>query len=167
MKRLTEQEAAKFRCPRWEELPGIPLYMDQVVILLEETIGIFVDEKERVVTNSMINNYVKQKIVSAPVKKKYGKKHLAALIVVSILKKVLSMMEISAVIDLMIKEHGMECAYNLFCAHLEQSLKNAFVLQDAPVIEAVPRGTRAETVLRASLAALTGKLLVQDCIVAV
>ena len=33
---ITPEKAAAFRCPRWSELPGIPLYMDQVVLVLED-----------------------------------------------------------------------------------------------------------------------------------
>ena len=39
----------------------------------------------------MVNNYVKQKIVPAPVKKKYGRSHLACLLMLCICKQTLSM----------------------------------------------------------------------------
>ena len=77
--RITPEQASAFHCPRWEELPKLLLYMDQVILVLEETLSLFVEEKENVVTSTMINNYVKHKVIPAPVKKKYEKEHLANL----------------------------------------------------------------------------------------
>ena len=31
----------KFSTPGWEELPGIPLYMDQVIFYLKDSLGFF------------------------------------------------------------------------------------------------------------------------------
>ena len=46
--------------PGWEELPGIPLYMDQVIFYLKDSLGFFQREPEgSLLTSSMINNYVK------------------------------------------------------------------------------------------------------------
>ena len=47
------------------------------------------------VTNSMVNNYVKQKVMPLPVKKKYQKTHIAMLIVLSLLKTAFSLDEIN------------------------------------------------------------------------
>ena len=48
------QEAAP---PGWEELPGIPLYMDQVILYLSESLRLFQPEGEpSLLTSSMINN---------------------------------------------------------------------------------------------------------------
>ncbi|MFQ7058586.1 MAG: DUF1836 domain-containing protein [Turicibacter sanguinis] len=42
----------------------------------------------------MLNNYVKQKVVSPPLNRRYNEKHLAYLIVVCLLKQVYSLTEI-------------------------------------------------------------------------
>lgn len=58
------------RLPRWDELPDIDLYLDQVLTLLDKYLGPFLPENGgHALTASMINNYVKLRIVPAPVKK--------------------------------------------------------------------------------------------------
>lgn len=80
------QEAAP---PAWEELPGIPLYMDQVILYLGESLELFQREGSSLLTSSMINNYVKTGLIPHPEKKKYTKEHLAGLMAVCMLKQVL------------------------------------------------------------------------------
>ena len=68
-------ESLEFHIPRFNELPRVPLYKDQVITYLEnlgEQIGIEGDEK--VITPTMLNHYVRQKIVSPPKDKKYNEK---------------------------------------------------------------------------------------------
>ena len=67
------QEILEFHCPRYNELPGLDLYMDQVLSVIEEVMKPFHPE-EKAMTSSMVNNYVKQKIVTPPVNKKYSRK---------------------------------------------------------------------------------------------
>ena len=57
----------KFSTPGWEELPGIPLYMDQVIFYLKDSLGFFQREPEgSLLTSSMINNYVKNGVLPHP-----------------------------------------------------------------------------------------------------
>ena len=56
--------------PAWEELPSIPLYMDQVILYLGESLELFQGEGEpSLLTSSMINNYVKNGLIPHPQKK--------------------------------------------------------------------------------------------------
>lgn len=155
--RITKEQAEGFRFPRWEELPALSLYMDQVLIVLEEALALFQEEPERLVTATMINNYVKQKLIAAPEKKKYGREQIAQLLVVSVLKKVLSMQEIAAIIALMTEEYGAGRAHDLFAEGLEQALRCTFAgAACAPDANRVP-----PLVMSAAQAALMGKLQVQ------
>ena len=83
----------EFRLPGWEELPKIELYMDQVIGLITQYLGFFVFDlsEEKLLTPSMVNNYVKMKLLPAPQKKKYGRKHIALLIMICTFKQSLSM----------------------------------------------------------------------------
>lgn len=79
----------------WEQMPDIYLYMDQVITCLQGMLKFYdIDEKNPLITNSMINNYVKNGVVERPVKKKYSRSHLARLYMICLLKQVLSMQEI-------------------------------------------------------------------------
>lgn len=157
---FTEQQIMGFRCPRWHELPGLSLYMDQVVLVLEEVLGIFADDKERVLTATMVNNYVKQKLLRAPEKKKYDRDHLALLVMITVLKKVLSMGEIEGVVKLLQDHHGQEAGYDLFCTRLEQLLA-AFFAPGQVDISSTRHEPAANAALDAALTALCGKLLTQ------
>ncbi len=108
-----------FRCPRlplWDELPGIPLYMDQVLILLN---GFLYPENEgvpdsRALTPSMINNYIKFRIFPPSVKKKYYRHHLAALIMVCLLKETVSIGDIPRLLPGLDSVEGIRPCYELF-----------------------------------------------------
>jgi len=123
----TREEIQNYRCPRWNEWPNLDLYMDQVINLLEENVSIFYDDDQaKPVTSTMINNYVKQKIVMPSKKKKYQRDHLAYLYVVFLLKSVLNLTDICDGIAFLGKLHSTEEAYNIFCDEIESALAIAF-----------------------------------------
>lgn len=111
-----ERLLKEYHLPTWDELPTIELYMDQVIILLSNYLGIFsaVSNDDKIITPTMINNYVKQKIIPAPVKKKYSKMHLAYLIIVCILKQTLSISMISKIIPSDLNEEEITAVYTSF-----------------------------------------------------
>ena len=86
------QEAAP---PAWEELPGIPLYMDQVILYLGESLELFQREGSSLLTSSMIHNYVKTGPIPHPDKKKYPKEHLAVLMAVCMRQQLLPIQDIT------------------------------------------------------------------------
>ena len=59
-----------YHLPEWDAIPDLGLYMDQVVVLLAQYLN-FIPAmpgvKESFVTSSTINNYVRLKIMPAPV----------------------------------------------------------------------------------------------------
>ena len=75
--------------PGWEALPQLELYMDQVIVLMEQYLSVFSDGKDKLITPSMINNYVKLGLIPPPVKKKYSREHLARLITICMLKQIM------------------------------------------------------------------------------
>lgn len=90
----------KFSYKDYLELPDIDLYMDQVVTFLEKQLSIFqTSSLDKQITSSMINNYVKGEVISAPISKKYSREHLALIEEVCTLKQVLSIAEVKQVLD--------------------------------------------------------------------
>lgn len=117
----------KFVLPRWEELPDIDLYMDQLIGYLEKKLVFLLQtDDEKCVTSTMINNYVKKKIIPAPEKKKYTKIHLAYLIIIITLKKVFSISQIYALIQNIIKQNSLDEAYDNFCSEMESAFNLVF-----------------------------------------
>ena len=158
---ISSEAALAFHCPRWGELPNIPLYMDQVILVLEESLSLFAEEKERIITPAMINNYVKQKLVPSPVAKRYGREQLASLMMICLLKKVLSMSETTALLAIITAERPLPEAYDMLCAELERDMALAFASPGAPIDLVIRSGAEACPAMGAAIAALTSKLLVQ------
>ncbi len=91
--------------PKWSDLPEIDLYMDQVIALMEKYLIDSSYQDAKLITPSMINNYVKLGIMPAPVKKKYSREHLAYLVIICSLKQVMPISNIKAMIDLKLQKN--------------------------------------------------------------
>lgn len=129
---MTKEKTNQFFCPVWTDFPDIELYMDQVISVLERYLAPFFPEEEKCITSTMINNYVKQKLLPPPENKRYGKKHLAYLFMISILKRFMQLSEISTLLDHLIPEMGEEDAFNLFSRELSASLAGLFYGSERP-----------------------------------
>lgn len=124
-----------YHCPRWDELPEIDLYIDQVIYILENNLSIFnKDSDSPLITSSMINNYVKQHILKPPVKKKYNRSHLSYLFVICVFKRLMSLTQIRGSITMTRRLFSVEDGYNIFCEQLEKALKHAFDPDNNPPI---------------------------------
>ncbi len=91
--------------PKWSDLPEIDLYMDQVIALMEKYLIDSSYQDAKLITPSMINNYVKLGIMPAPVKKKYSREHLAYLVIICSLKQVMPIPNIKAMIDIRLQKN--------------------------------------------------------------
>ena len=83
-----------------DEIPNIDLYMDQVTTFMEAHLGDakrFEDDK--ILTKTMINNYAKNDLLPPPIKKKYSKEHIIALIFIYYYKNILSIKDIKKLIN--------------------------------------------------------------------
>ncbi len=154
-----QENFSKFHMPRWNELPDIDLYLDQVVNYLERYLESYsVNKEDKIITKTMINNYVKQGIMPAPEKKKYNRTHIAYLLVICILKQVYCISDIGKLISLTIKSFEIEKAYNRFCANLEISIKNVFTRKEFPNVEKM---TEEQYLLKNVVQAFADKLYVE------
>lgn len=110
-----EEKLANNKLPKYEELPSLELYMDQVIVLMEEYLAAFViNPEDKIITPAMINNYVKHGILPAPIKKKYNRIHLVYLIIISLMKPVISINLIKDMIEAQLKEFKIEELLNVF-----------------------------------------------------
>ncbi len=104
----------KFCLPEWEDFPDLELYMDQMIVLLNRYLAFGEDGEEKNVTASMINNYVKMRIMPPPVKKKYGRAHLAYLVVICSLKDALGISAIQKIFPSEMEGELLRERYNAF-----------------------------------------------------
>ena len=115
---------ADFRLPRWEQIPALGLYMDQVITVIDQALSPLIGfGEEATITPSMINNYVKLGIVRKPDKKKSSREHIASLIVITILKQSASIGDIRLGIDTALKNGDTQSSYDSFCDYVERSVK--------------------------------------------
>lgn len=128
-----------FHVPRWNELPNLDLYLDQLVTFLEKNLKDFIGNKEEnIITKTMINNYVKQGLIKPPRKKKYNRLHIATLFVICILKQIYSINDINELMMLAIKTAKFNSAYDQFCDALEKAILYTFEGVEYDLPENIP-----------------------------
>ncbi len=108
--------------PAWEELPDMPLYVDQIVALVGKYLDLIPhDEKNPIITTSIINNYVRLKVMPAPVRKRYDRSHLAYAIMICALKQSLTLTEIQKILPNNLDEEGIQQVYTDFRARMRDT----------------------------------------------
>ena len=154
--------------PRWNELPNVDLYMDQILTFINSSLSECIKngeneekekEKNQILTKTMINNYVKNNILEAPVKKKYSKTQCAKLFVICVLKQVFSMNEISSLINIALESTDISNAYNSFCSLFEEAIKSTFEKKEFSKVDA---SNDKRYLLKSVLLACSYKIYVQN-----
>lgn len=86
---------------RYEEIPNIDLYMDQVTTFMNEKLQATTRHpgEDKILTKTMINNYAKDDLLPPPIKKKYSREHMMVLIMIYYLKGVISFHDIQEVLN--------------------------------------------------------------------
>lgn len=94
------KKLAKLNYIKPGDVPNINLYMDQVTTFMDEHLS---DSKrhedDKILTKTMINNYTKNNLLPAPVKKKYSRDHLYVLAFIYYLKNILTISDIQKLIS--------------------------------------------------------------------
>jgi hypothetical protein len=118
---------ANLHLPRFAEIPDIPLYMDQLIGFVGKQVDIFALPSEKPLTSSMVNNYVKMRLVPQPQSKRYQPLHVAYLILVCLAKRMYSMSEIERLIAIDV-QHRFQVpdVYDRFIELFEGSLRAVF-----------------------------------------
>lgn len=159
MKSLFAEKVEGFRLPRYAELPNMGLYLEQVTKYIN---GIIVPLGCPEMTSSMVSNYVKKGVISAPVKKQYYAEQIAYLFFISVGKSVLSMENIAVLFELQKKTYDAETAYNYFCMEFENMLSYVAGLKDK--IENIGvTSSVAKTMLRSAIVAASHIVFVSNC----
>lgn len=124
---MSKPTVSNFHIPRWNELPNLDLYLDQLVTILEKNLKDYIGNKEEtIITKTMINNYVKQGLIKPPRKKKYSRLHIATLFVICILKQIYSISDINELMLLAVKTAKFNKAYDEFCEAIEKAILYTF-----------------------------------------
>ena len=113
---------SELKLPRYKDLPDFGIYSEQLVEIVNKALEAMFDEDNKL-TKSMVNNYVKHKIMPSPIKKRYFRNHIVYCIVITVLKNILSIAEIDDGILHELKKSSIEESYNYFCYKLEDVMK--------------------------------------------
>lgn len=113
---------SELKLPRYKDLPDFGIYSEQLVEIVNKALEAMFDEDNKL-TKSMVNNYVKHKIMPSPIKKRYFRNHIVYCIVITVLKNILSIAEIDEGILHELKKSSIEESYNYFCYKLEDVMK--------------------------------------------
>lgn len=93
LKEIGDQETIEIA-----DIPMLDLYMDQVITLFENKLEKGKrNEKDKLLTKTMINNYVKDKILMPAKNKRYTPEHLIMMALIYDLKQTLSINDIKTV----------------------------------------------------------------------
>ena len=92
---------------RPEDVPDIELYMDQVTTFMEQRLKPATrnPEDDKIMTKTMINNYVKNHLMPPPDKKKYSKEHMLLLIFIYYFKGFMSIGDIQTLMEPLTKQY--------------------------------------------------------------
>ena len=105
---------------KWENIPDIDLYMDQVVNYMKrQHIGL---GEEEALTPAMINNYMKMELLPRAVKKRYNRDHIVYLTSICMIKQILPIKETGVFLKKQTEKQSIEKFYEKYCALLDESL---------------------------------------------
>ena len=113
---------SNFSYPKWEDIPNIDLYLDQVLLYVNQVCAPISPDKEKGLTASMVNNYVKHGYLTKPDKKKYQRKQIARLIAITTLKSVFSIQEIAQTLNTLQNQASSEQLYDAFVDYMNQGI---------------------------------------------
>jgi hypothetical protein len=97
------------------EIPNINLYMEQVLGFLNSELDVLKrNPKDKIYTQSMINNYVKSQVLSKPDNKKYTPKHVVELLLIFYLKQILSLDDIKTLFKFSLSNMNLKEFYSSY-----------------------------------------------------
>lgn len=125
----------KHRIVADDKIPSIPLYIDQVTMYLDEIFNeLKINEEEKILTKTMINNYVKAGLIKSPLKKKYTKEQIMKLIMIYKFKNVISINDIKDVLNF---DEDVPRVYKLFLETEKEVIKKVEELKNKDDLDTI------------------------------
>lgn len=147
------------RPEKWENIPDIDLYMDQVLsYMTRQHVGLELDET---LTAAMVNNYMKKDLLPRAKGKKYDRKHIAYLTAICLLKQVLSVDQTGKMMEKQIPQRSEEEAAGFYEKYTE-ILDQEFRKVSEKVREAEGKEELADQALRLAVSSYAEKLACQE-----
>ena len=142
--------------PSFREIPDVGLYLNQCATYINR---VFEGIDGISITESMISNYVKKKLIPGPVKKQYSRESIAYLLFIAVAKNVVSLDNIQVLLALQKKNFRAEESYEYFRNEFSSILKYVFGLSPMPeVID--EKGNLEKELLRNILVTVSHKIYI-------
>ena len=133
MDNINIEKIKAFKLPSYAEIPGVGLFLEQVSKYINECLSpLGIPD----LTGSMISNYVKKDIIDNPVKKQYSRDQIVYLMFIAVAKSVLSLEDISLLMELQKQICSPEEAYNFFSDEFARIL-DSFFIEKSPIIGSI------------------------------
>lgn len=115
-----------YHLPSFTEIPDVGLYLNQAATYINRYLEPFFSFS---ITESMISNYVKKKLIDNPVKKQYSREMICYLLFIALCKNVSSLDDIQLLIRLQKENgHSVQASYEFFKNEFEDILLSVFGL---------------------------------------
>ncbi len=120
-----EKNLESYQLPRWDTIPNLGLYMEQVIMLLKEYLSYMPteDEEDPVITAAAINNYVRKKVMPMPEKKRYYRTHIAYLLMICSLKQSMNIPTLQIMLPPDLSEEELKRFYDAYVSRHRASAK--------------------------------------------
>ncbi len=115
-----------YRPMAWEQIPDFGLYMDQVITFIARIYEpLYGGDISGYLSPSMINNYVKGRLIPRPTGKKYSREQIALLTMIVALKQTCSMEDIRHMLS---HQEGLsiEALYTSFSTRFERVIQSIY-----------------------------------------
>ena len=136
-----------YRCPRYDQLPAITLYSDQVIDALNYFLSPLWPGTEHPVTAAQINNY--------------DREQLARLYCICLLKPVFTISEIRSLMAIQTRTYPFDVAYNYFCVELEKALAATFSTRDFSAPPSATKVTPESELVRSAALSVAHRLFTE------
>ncbi|MCQ4637827.1 DUF1836 domain-containing protein [Anaerovorax odorimutans] len=148
IKKILEEK----RPNKWEDIPDIDLYMDQVLNYMpRQHAGLELDEN---LTAAMVNNYIKKGLLPRAVGKKYNRTHIAYLTAICLLKQVLSVNDTGELLKAKIQDQEIRDFYESYMEVMDEEFKKV----SAELQETEDKADLSEMALRLAISSYAQKL---------
>ena len=114
----------RFKPMPWELIPDLGLYMDQVITFITRIYEpLYGAQAHDYLSASMINNYVKSKLIPRPTGKKYSREQIALLMMIVALKQTSTMEDIRRMLSPR-EDDTVEALYDRFTRRFSQVIQS-------------------------------------------
>ena len=163
--RLWLEDIPNTELTEWERLPDFDLYMDQVLTMMDRQLAFYGrNSDERLLTQAMVNNYTKDGLLPRASGKKYSRGHLALLSILCSLKPVLSISDLSVLLENARDDNEDRELYEYFLKAQKEAVSEVSEMLMPRVTEAAgtDSGVAAERVARRKSLTMTALNLAVD-----